>query len=581
VTGTAVEALPIQDVDHPLDAGAPAPPTRGARWFERTWVAALLLLLVYVAASFALNDPRGTLGTDTGGKLATLRVMEQRDALDPDVGYWAQQWDPHGDLQPLYYTYRVGDRWVNLSTLPMTYAAYPLYVVGGERAVLLLPMLGAVLAALAAAALARRLGGNGRLTFWVVGLVTPVAIYALDFWEHSLGLGLMLWGVVLAWDVMQEQGGWRRALAAGALFGLAATMRTEALVYLVAAVGLACVVLLVRRRSVVRPFVVGASALVGAFAMLVLNRFLEQLTLGTDLRGSRVAGTATASGVGLGTRVKEAFTTTVGVGFSGFRPSTEWVVGAVLIVLIATGAWLLTSSERARVVGGTVCAVVAGVLYFDRFSQGLGFVPGLLAASPFAAVGLVLAWKHTQLRWPAAVAVAALPVAWLSQFSGGADAQWGARYLLTCGAMLAVIGCVVLQGRRRALVATVVLAALVTLGGVAWLSVRSHTVADGMRTILARDDQMLISRQPHMLREGGAFYDPQRKWLTATDDRELRRAVRVAHEAGVTEFALIGGADQAAPATLDGFVRVDRQLVPFIRPDVKLGVVTYRLGSGS
>jgi len=358
-------------------------------------------------------------------------------------------------------------------------------------------------------------------------------------------------------------------------------MRTEALVYLVAAIGLACLVLLVRRRSVVRPLVVGVAAVAGAFAMLVCNRLLEQLTLGTDLRGGRVAGTATASGVGLGTRVEEAFTTTVGVGLSGLRPSTEWVVGAVLVVLVAVGARLLTSSDRARIVGGTVCAVVAGFVYLDRFSQGLGFVPGVLAASPFAAVGVVLAWKHPRLRWPAAVAVAALPVAWLSQFSGGADAQWGARYLLTSGAVLAVVACVVLEGRRRALVATVVLAALVTLGGVAWLSVRSHTVADGMRTILARDDQLLISRQPHMLREGGAFYDPQRQWLTATDDRELRQAVEVAHEAGVTEFALIGGADQPAPANLDGYVRGGRELVPFIRPDVKLGVVTYRLASGS
>ena len=42
--------------------------------------------------------------------------------------------------------------------------------------------------ALTVSALARRLGGNAWLTFWIVGLVTPVAIYALDFWEHALGL---------------------------------------------------------------------------------------------------------------------------------------------------------------------------------------------------------------------------------------------------------------------------------------------------------------------------------------------------------------------------------------------------------
>ena len=41
--------------------------------------------------SLALNDPRGTLGTDTGGKLATLHVMDRGGELDPDVGYWARR----------------------------------------------------------------------------------------------------------------------------------------------------------------------------------------------------------------------------------------------------------------------------------------------------------------------------------------------------------------------------------------------------------------------------------------------------------------------------------------------------------
>lgn len=582
MTGTAVDAPPL--TTHAAStASEGAGPARAPRpvWYRSTWAACALLMLVYVALSFTLNDPRGTLGTDTGGKLATLHMMEERGGLDPDVGYWAERYDPKGDLQPLYYTYRVGGRWVNVSTLPMVYAAYPLYAVGGDRAVLLLPMLGAVLAALAAAALARRLGGgDGRMTFWIIGLVTPVAIYALDFWEHSIGLALILWAVVLVWDVMERRAGWRAALGAGALFGLAATMRTEALVYLVVTVGLACVVLLVRQRSLARPLVVGSCALAGAFAALVGNRLLEQLTLGADLRGARVTGTASTSGGAMATRVKEAFTTTVGVGFAGMRPSSEWVVGAALVVLIAAGAWLLTSDDRRRVAVGIVCAVVAGVVYLDRFTQGLGFVPGLLVASPFAAVGVVLAWKTPGLRWPAAVAVAALPVAWVSQFSGGADAQWGARYLLTSGEVLAVVGCVALRTHRRALVATVILSALVTLGGITWLSVRSHTVADGMETILARHDQMLISRQPHMLREGGAFYDADRRWLTATDGSELHRAVRIARDAGVSEFALIGGSDQPAPATLDGYERGPRQLVPFIRPDVKLGVVTYRLPNG-
>ncbi|HET7718403.1 MAG TPA: hypothetical protein VFK43_00460, partial [Acidimicrobiales bacterium] len=49
----------------------------------RAVAAGAVLLLAYLALSF-LNDPHGYLGTDTGGKVATLRAMEQGRTLDPD-----------------------------------------------------------------------------------------------------------------------------------------------------------------------------------------------------------------------------------------------------------------------------------------------------------------------------------------------------------------------------------------------------------------------------------------------------------------------------------------------------------------
>ena len=42
-----------------------------------------------------LMSPKGYLGTDTGGKVATLEVMAHHGGgLDPDLGYWAARWDP-------------------------------------------------------------------------------------------------------------------------------------------------------------------------------------------------------------------------------------------------------------------------------------------------------------------------------------------------------------------------------------------------------------------------------------------------------------------------------------------------------
>jgi hypothetical protein len=120
-------------------------------------------------------------------------------------------------------------------------------------------MLGAVLCACAARGLARRLGApTGWAAFWTVGLATPVAIYAVSFWEHTLGLAAMLWAVVFLLDVVRGKAGLRGAAVVGVLFGAAATMRTEALVYFVVAVVCMCVAIVVRERALTRAFLVSS-----------------------------------------------------------------------------------------------------------------------------------------------------------------------------------------------------------------------------------------------------------------------------------------------------------------------------------
>jgi hypothetical protein len=254
----------------------------------RPLVMSLLLLLLYGGCSL-LNDPRAFLGTDTGGKVATLRAMDSRGDLDPDLGYWAERFDPDGVAHPIALNTRIGDRWVNVTTLPMVYAAVPLYELGGLRGILLLPMIGGVLTALAARALAQRLGASGTPAFWLVGLATPVAVYALDFWEHTLGTAAMLWAVVLMLDAAgatrRARAPWVLAAAGAALFGVAATMRTEALVYAVVTFAVVGVILLRDRRpDVLR---IGAASAVGLVVPLLANHFLETLVLGSGLRAGR------------------------------------------------------------------------------------------------------------------------------------------------------------------------------------------------------------------------------------------------------------------------------------------------------
>ena len=176
-----------------------------AGWLARPLVACVLLFVAYGALAM-LNDPNGTLLADSGGKVATMHAMDRSGSLDPDVGYWAAARDPSGELHALRFTADVDGTWLQATTLPMLYASYPLYELGGDRALLVLPMLGGVLCALAARALARRGGAStGWTAFWAVGLLTPVSLYAVSFWEHTLGLAAMLWAIV--WFVDVARGG--------------------------------------------------------------------------------------------------------------------------------------------------------------------------------------------------------------------------------------------------------------------------------------------------------------------------------------------------------------------------------------
>jgi hypothetical protein len=486
--------------------------------------------------------------------MATLAAMDARGDLHPDLGYWAQALDPKGVLHPIAMTEHVGGRWVNVTTLPMLYAAYPLYELGGARAIFLLPMLGGVLTALGARALARRLGSPGDLAFWLVGLATPVVVYSLDFWEHTLGLAAMVWAVVLLLDVADRRAGWRAAGVAGALFGAAATMRTEAVIY--AAVTVGVVAWAGRpwpRRDLARSGLAGA---VGLAVPLLANTGLEVLALGAPSRASRTSGAASSGGAALALRAREAVITTIGV--NGFETALDWLLGAVIVLALAVAAFRLLDPRReGRLVGW--CALGVAVFgYLVRQAVGLSFLSGLLVASPLVVVGLVVARGRPAFRRPVAVALLALPVVWVFQFGGGAAPQWGGRYELTSGLLLAVVAAVALERAPwRGAVAMVAIAAAVTGIGLAWLAVRSHDIGRTTRAIAAEPGPIVTTSGTlwHFWREGGASYTPTRPWLTAPRRADLARAVRVLERLGAPSFTLVSQNRAQAPPELGPYRR--------------------------
>jgi hypothetical protein len=107
-----------------------------------------------------------------------------------------------------------------------------------------------------------------------------------------------------------------------------------------------------------------------------------------------------------------------------------------------------------------------------------------------------------------------------------------------------------------------------------YLAHRSSSVDTGFASILRRHDAAVISLDPHLFREAGAFYDPNAHWLTATDPGEFAKAVRIVRDSGATAFTALVPVGAAIPAAR-GFIPGD--VVPSIevRPDLTVRAVTY------
>ncbi|MCU1461462.1 MAG: putative rane protein [Acidimicrobiales bacterium] len=504
----------------------------------------LLLSLAGLACIYAVfigvGDSRAWSGSDAGGKVATIRFMDQHHTLRPVVGYWAERWDPRGDYHPLVYTSRIGGNWVQVTTLPFVYAGLPLWRIAGRDGILVLPVAGSLLAAYAARRLARALGARSGLgAFWLVGLGSPMLFYAADFWEHSMAVGLALLSVALLFE-----GGERSRFGplycglAGLAAGFAATMRTEILVYVAA---LAVAVLVVsgqRSHWLRRPWSLLAAA-VGLFVPLVANSVVERAVFGHGVRDTRAAGNVASAGHGILGRLSDGALTAVGV--LSESSGKAYVLGAALVLTLVIGAaWTLRRDVELRSTGGRASAAAIIALYGARFANGLGFVPGFIPAAPAGAAAV--AARGDRARVVMVAAVVSLPLVWLFSWQGQLVPQWGGRYVLVSGALLTVLGAVAMEevGWRRpapALIVTIALA--VSLSGAAWHVRRTRAYARAIAAIeQAPRDVVVVSHIVHLGREAGSFYGDHR-WLSAGGSDGVARAASIVRDAGATQMDVV------------------------------------------
>ena len=201
------------------------------------------------------------------------------------------------------------------------------------------------------------------------------------------------------------------------------------------------------------------------------------------------------------------------------------------------------------------------VLLAVRLHSGLSFVSGFVPALPVTAFGAVLAWRDPRRRILAVIALVALPGVWLLQYTGGAGPQWGGRYVLCTGFLLAVVGIVATEALPHwSRVAALALCVGITLGGVRYLEIRTHQGAKVADTIAALPDDVVISRFAHLFREAGSRYTPERHWLTALSDHDLALAATVARRHDAETVVVVSEPGRRAP--LAGYRFTGRATLP-------------------
>ncbi len=508
-------------------------PDAGPSVLGRPLVASVLLVAAYLLIAF-LGDPRAGLGSDSGGKLATARVMSEAQTLDPDVGYWAEDADPTGRFHPLVNTEQVGDTWVQATSLPYSAATSGLWSLAGALGPALLSMAGGLAGALAARRLADRLGGRPDLAFWLVGLASPLAVYATDTWEHAPAIGLALWGIVVA----LECAGPAPAALAGGLLGGAVVLRAE-VGATVLAFGVATLAVAgVRTRWTVHPRRIAAAALAGG-AVLVANAALERVILDAGVRDARVGTGASAAGSELGRRATDAVLT--GAGLFADESAAGLLLGVLLIGSLAVLALHLAGNPR--VTGPVVRAatVVVVGLYVLRLLDGWSFVPGALAVAPVIVLA-VLVPRTDEVKVLLATALGAVPLVWLLQWRGNHVAQWGGRYLLLSTVLLLVLAAVALSGplgRQRTARLLLGLTVVSGLAGLGWHTVRTNAVGAAVAAVdELPEDAVVVATDQHLGRELGSRYD-DRRWLSA-DSATVDEAVTIAVAADPATIVVIG-----------------------------------------
>lgn len=481
----------------------------------RKWVHVILLgAVLALGAWFSLRDL--TFYTpDNGVRYLQARTFEEYGWRHAAIPYPGLQFDPGMRFVPYYTAYsRYGDDMLIIISLFFPLAVAAMRTVFGPVGIVVMPVLGTLLAA-GSVALLWGLAGqrHARWIFWGTAVTTPLLVYSMTLWDHTLGVGLSTAAVYMAARSLDDKR-WLWPVAAGALISLAVAQRAD-IAAMAVSLGLALLIIGWPRWPAVIAYGLG-----GLLVLLVTVPFNQMWT------GHPLGLVVARPYLGYLAKVYHAHNTYAGAEITQAMRATRQLLdveGGQPVTFVA--ALLLVS-------GGIFLALVLrlpalrrrGPLYVCLALIVVGTILGMLPARDRPVNGLFLtlptfglAFAYVGSRAPGSRVYRLVFVAtWLyvlltllilRQFGG---AQWGGRYVLSAVPLvfyLAMYAAVIYaqqmpprdaRALRGIVVILVILSFLIQLAGLRDLYVQKAEHKHGKSVIAELSPTVVLTDNPYL-----------------------------------------------------------------------------------
>lgn len=530
--------------------------SRGRRWS----VAALVLVVTaYLVWIWSLPSDTFWAG-DMGVKLIQMESLIRSGFTRLSLDYPGQAIDPEGTYFPIarLFAERVNGSW--FAVFPPLFPALsaPFYLLLGYRGLYVLPLVSSVVILCSSLVLARRAGIGQHAIYLpvVLGLGSPLFLYSVVFWGHSLGACLCLAGFMLALGPpVRLLRGFSR-VAAGAALGLAAAVRPEC--YWFAA---GCVAACLCERGG-KPWRGAVQVLFGVVAVSSVSWIFNSVAFGHPLGLHYLLNVRESFGQAplLSDRAAQAGQNAVRM---LLNPSTEEAVN--LWILIPLGLFVLACWCRLKwLINAAAVLAMAPIVVLMADPH---LKEGLFAVSPICAFWLA-GWPFHQkgrgagFRFRAAVVVSVFIVGVIATSPTAGGWQFGPRLLLPACPLLLLLsvqGLIALQRRFAQKLIFVVFVGCMCVGVVTALHAmhaanRHKTDWRLLRQAFGKiESHVIVTDRPYLPQSLASLYYEKTFFLLPTDDATdlLSRLA----QAGVSRFLFVSNAEHVrfTPGRAKGF----------------------------